>query len=122
SPIRLFRGKVCRMRSMNPVLSEKTLANLRSESARLDSHEVMTVRGAIHKSITVTAICFLAALTSWNWLAPMGAEGMGRAGLVAAVGGIGGLIAALVLVFKKQLASVLAPAYALLEGLALGAI
>jgi uncharacterized YccA/Bax inhibitor family protein len=46
----------------------------------------------------------------------------GLAGLLAVVGLIGGLVAALVTIFKKEWSSVSAPVYAVCEGLVLGAV
>jgi uncharacterized YccA/Bax inhibitor family protein len=98
------------MRSGNPALTANTF---RGERA-LPGTEVMTIGGTVNKTALCLIILLLAATFTWN----MGP----RAGLFIIVGVLGGLVAALVTVFKKTWAPITAPTYAGLEGLALGGI
>ncbi|MBK7409325.1 MAG: Bax inhibitor-1/YccA family protein [Saprospirales bacterium] len=94
--------------SGNPVLSEDTYR----KSAGVATDEAMTVRGAVQKTFLLTAVLVVVGVWSFMNANPM----------FIWIGAIGGLIAVLVAVFKKEWSPVLAPVYAALEGLALGAI
>ncbi|MCB9285220.1 MAG: Bax inhibitor-1/YccA family protein [Lewinellaceae bacterium] len=94
--------------SGNPVLSDETYR----KAAGVATDETMTVRGAVQKSFLLAAV--LVVVGVWSF--------MNANPLFIWVGAIGGLIAVLVAVFKKEWSPVLAPVYAALEGLALGAI
>jgi len=99
-------------RSGNPVLSEEIFKKGVSLSA---SDEAMTVSGAVNKTTILFLILMIGA--SLTWYQPIAA-----AQPWMLVGVFGGLIAALVTVFKKEWAPVSAPIYAFLEGLFLGGI
>lgn len=98
-------------RSGNPVLKESTFKGFPVAA----EGEGMTIEGTVNK----TYILFLLLI-------------VGVAGAVVAdegalyglmmLGAIGGLITAVVTVFRKQWAPITAPIYALLEGLFVGAI
>lgn len=94
--------------SGNPVLSDETYR----KAAGVATDETMTVRGAVQKSFLLAAV--LVVVGVWSF--------MNANPLFIWVGAIGGLIAVLIAVFKKEWSPVLAPVYAALEGLALGAI
>ncbi len=79
--------------------------------------EVMTVRGTVNKTALALLLLFITASFVWNQ-ATAGAP----VGLWIGVGVIGGLITALITVFKRTWAPITTPAYAVLEGLALGGI
>ena len=98
------------MRSGNPAL---TADSFRSERA-FPGTEAMTISGTVNKTGLSLLILMVTASLTWNM-------GPGASGLIL-VGVFGGLIAALITVFKKTWAPVTAPAYAALEGLALGGI
>jgi uncharacterized YccA/Bax inhibitor family protein len=78
----------------------------------------MTVSGAVNKT-GILAICAVTTAI-WSWTqfttSPESAWGL------VALGAIGGLVVAVVTIFKKEWAPVTAPLYALLEGLVLGSI
>ena len=76
--------------------------------------EVMTVRGTVNKTALALLLLFITASFVWNQ-ATAGAP----VGLWIGVGVIGGLITALITVFKRTWAPITTPAYAALEGLAL---
>jgi uncharacterized YccA/Bax inhibitor family protein len=80
----------------------------------------MTVNGTINKAL-VLLLCVLAT-AAWTWTQFFNTRDPGVVMPYLIAGAIGGLIMALVTTFKKEWAPVTAPIYALLEGLALGAI
>jgi len=95
------------MRSGNPALNSKTFKNIKA-----DDGQVMTLEGAINKISISVFILFCTAFYSWTQNNPS----------FIMIGIIGGLICAVVTIFKKDLSPYTVPAYAALEGLALGAI
>lgn len=100
-------------KSGNPTLTEKMFQS----SLTGDRQDVMTVRGTLNKFGFMFLMVMASAFFSWY--------SFGKGVDVAPymwTGAIGGLIVALVIVFKKTWAPFLAPAYALLEGLFVGAI
>lgn len=103
-------------KSGNPVLSEK-----RFTSTVLDNmvvHEnAMTVRGTINKFGFLFLMVLGTSFYSWKEFA----EGGNVVPLIL-TGAIGGLIVAIVLSFRPKWSPTLAPLYALLEGLFVGAI
>jgi uncharacterized YccA/Bax inhibitor family protein len=100
------------MRTSNPALNADTF------SMGHASGESMTLSGAVNKT-GILLICVVAtAAWSWNRFATNPDSALP----LLAVGAIGGFVVALVTVFKKEWSPVTAPAYALLEGLALGSI
>lgn len=99
--------------SNNPVLNEKVLR----EAAHTGSADTMSLRGTIGKMGFLLALLMCAAVYSWGVFA------RGENIMPYVLGGaIGGLVMALIIVFKKEWSGYLAPAYALAEGLFLGAI
>lgn len=102
------------MRSGNPALNTKTFQNLEVSS------EVMTLEGTVNKSMIMLLLLLSTAFYTWNkfYASWEGADIMP----LMMLGIIGGLIAAMVTIFKKEWAPYSAPAYALLEGFALGGI
>ena len=101
------------MRSGNPVLTEDTFRVPRVRSA----DDAMTIGGAVNKTALALLILLVAASYTWN-LAP----GDPRVAMLTLVGLIGGLIAAIATVVRKEWAPVTTPAYAALEGLVLGGV
>jgi uncharacterized YccA/Bax inhibitor family protein len=101
------------MRSGNPALTAETFRGVRA----LGREDVMTVEGTVNKTAISLVILLLTATWTWNM-------GLGdpRVGGLIMVGVVGGLVTALVTVFKKTWAPYTTPAYAALEGLALGGI
>ena len=103
-------------KSGNPALSEK-----RFKDTILDnvvSHEnAMTLRGTLNKFGFLFLMVMGTAFYSWKEYA-----NGGNVMPLILTGAIGGLVVAIVLVFKKEWSPYLAPAYALLEGLFVGAI
>lgn len=101
--------------SSNPVLNEKKLTSTVIPHA--DLANTMSVKGTIQKFGFLFLMLMGSAFYSWKEQA----EG-GNAMPLILTGAIGGLIVALIIIFKKEWAPYLAPLYALLEGLFIGAI
>ena len=100
----------------NPVLSEKIFR----KEATIASTETMTVKGTAMKSLLLALIVFAGAAYTWKIFY----ESINPASIQPWMWGgvIGGFVVALIISFKPNLAQYLAPVYALLEGLFLGAI
>ena len=103
------------LRTSNPTLSEKAF---QSVDFSRSTNETMTIRGTINKAIILLLLSIASA--AWIWSNVNTPEFPLQAWIVG--GSIGGFIAALVVIFKKSWAGYVAPIYALLEGLFLGAI
>ena len=101
------------MRTSNPALKERTFAQ------SLPGVETMTLQGAVNKTVTLLALLVIGAAWTWNMFSHQGSAAVMPWMLT---GVIGAFVVALVLVFKQTWAPVLAPAYAVLEGVALGGI
>jgi uncharacterized YccA/Bax inhibitor family protein len=98
------------MRSANPALNKKTFASFQQAGI---SGKTMTIEGTVNKTALLLGCVLLTAYYSWShptttslWM----------------IGLIGGLILALITIFKKEWAGITAPLYALFEGLFLGGI
>ena len=103
------------MRTSNPTLNDQVF---RSERAGFG--DVMTVQGAVNKT-GILLLCAIAT-AAWTWNLAMHSESPQAVAPLIVLGSIGGLVVALVTVFKKQWSAITAPLYALLEGLVLGAV
>ena len=102
-------------RSGNPALSDATF---RKEGAAIG--KVMTLQGTVNKTGILLALLVICAFYTWNIFFQTGNP---AAVMPLALGGaIGGLIFALITIFKKTWAGITAPIYAGLEGLFLGGI
>ena len=95
------------MRSGNPALSAKTFKNVVGTGT-----EKMTIGGTVNK--TAMSLLLLMATASYTWTNPSPALMM--------FGLFGGLIMAIITIFKKTWAPYTVSGYALLKGLALGGI
>ena len=100
------------LRSGNPALNTKTFSGF-----DMTTEASMTIMGTVHKTALGLLLLMSTALFTWNMPA-----GDPRATGLIIVGMIGGLIVAIITIFKHHLAKYTVPAYALLEGLALGGI
>lgn len=101
-------------KSGNPVLGEKAYRGLTVTDSGAGA---MTARGAMNKLGFMLLLLMAGALYTWY--------GFSKGQNVNTwlwVGAIGGLVLALVMSFKKEWSPYLAPAYALLEGLFIGAV
>jgi len=100
------------LRSGNPALRANTFETLNPTLG-----DTMTILGTVHKTALSLVLLMITALFTWN-LAP----GDPWANTLLIVGLIGGLVTAIITIFKKTAAPYTVPLYALLEGLALGGI
>ena len=80
----------------------------------------MTISGTVNKAGALM-LCVLAT-AFWTWSRFFESGDPGSVGGLLIVGLFGGLIAAMVTIFKKEWSPVTAPVYALLEGLVLGSL
>jgi len=103
-------------KSHNPALSEKRFTSTVLDNVVLHEN-AMTVRGTINKFGFLFLMVLGTSFYSWKEFA----EG-GNVMPLMLTGAIGGLIVAIVISFKPKWSPGLAPLYALLEGLFVGAI
>ena len=101
------------MRSGNPALSSDTFRTVRVGAGQ----GAMTIEGTVNKTALSLLLLVVAASYTWNL-----GIGNPRVMPLVMVGMIGGLIMAILTTFKKTWAPWTTPAYAVLEGLALGGI
>lgn len=109
------------MRSGNPALKESTFLDLATGSVVQGDSQAMSLNGTVNKTGLLLLLTVLTAAYAWSQITitPEGATGLMPFMLI---GGLGGFALAMVTIFKKTWAPVTAPAYALVEGLFLGAI
>ena len=100
-------------RSGNPALSEKTFQN----PIDVSGQGTMTDKGTLNKFFFLSLMVMASAAFTWS------AFYQGKDVTSWMIGGaIGGFIVALVIIFKKEWAGYLTPAYGLLEGVFLGGL
>jgi uncharacterized YccA/Bax inhibitor family protein len=104
-------------RTSNPALSAKSFGGF--VGVRSDAG-TMTIQGTVNKTAILLAIATVTAI--WPWKVAFSGADPDAVMLYLLVGALGGLGVALVTVFVKKWAPVLAPLYAALEGLALGSV
>ncbi|MEJ2469428.1 MAG: Bax inhibitor-1/YccA family protein [Campylobacterales bacterium] len=102
------------MRSGNPALNDKTFEGLEA------SQEAMTLEGTVNKTALLLLLVVLTA--SWTWERTLQAESPAQIAPYILIGALGGFVVGLITIFAKRTAGYTAPAYALLEGLALGGL
>jgi uncharacterized YccA/Bax inhibitor family protein len=106
------------MRTANPALNGNTFG--RPAYASAASSGRMTINGTVNKTGVLLVILLIPA--TWIWGQVYGAWQSPAAGPLMMGGLIGGLVFALVTIFKKEWSPVTAPLYAACEGLVLGGI
>lgn len=99
----------------NPTLSEKTFIKAAQEGV---GQVKMTVQGTVNKIILLGGTVIATAAASWFFFASNPTLIMP----LAIGGAIAGFVIALILAFKQHLAPTLAPLYAIVEGVFVGAI
>ncbi|HKV25160.1 MAG TPA: Bax inhibitor-1/YccA family protein [Candidatus Acidoferrum sp.] len=100
-------------RTSNPALKESAF------KGQVAIGEAMTMQGTVNK--TGLLLLFLVIAAAWTW--GLSHSNQPEAALPWMMGGlIGGLVVAVVTIFKQTWAPLTAPVYALLEGLVLGGI
>jgi uncharacterized YccA/Bax inhibitor family protein len=111
------------MRSGNPVLTSKSFggfAGFQARSGARPSAGAMTIQGTVNKTALLLLLALGTAAFVWRLYFRSGDPAAAMPWMM--IGLLGGLVAALVTVFKKDWAAFTTPAYALFEGLALGGI
>jgi uncharacterized YccA/Bax inhibitor family protein len=104
------------MRTANPALKESVF----TEAARGSTAGTMTINGTVNRTGFLILLVVGAAWFSWSRSVP--APGVTAANPWIAIGALGGFVVALVTIFKRSVAPVTAPIYAVLEGLFLGGL
>jgi uncharacterized YccA/Bax inhibitor family protein len=104
------------MRSGNPVLKDSTFQPHRS----VDIQDRMTLSGTVNKTAMLLALLLITAVYTWGRF--MQTQDASSIQGLMLVGVVGGLVVALVTVFKPTVVPYTAPVYALLQGLAIGGI
>jgi uncharacterized YccA/Bax inhibitor family protein len=109
------------MRTANPALSSKSFGGFARPRGGPQSDvapAAMTIQGTVNKTAMLLALVIAAAALPWYLVTRNPAAVMP----FVLLGGLGGLITALVTIFRKQSAPITAPLYAACEGLLLGGI
>ncbi|MDP4183866.1 MAG: Bax inhibitor-1/YccA family protein [Bacteroidota bacterium] len=107
-------------KSSNPVFNNKIFQN-----AAVDSREgMMTIQGAMNKTALLLLFAVLSAGFVWNKFFAFAslAQAVSGVSMWLLGGAIGGFILAMIISFSPRRAPILAPIYAVLEGLFLGGI
>lgn len=104
-------------KSGNPALSEQRFKDTVLDGL-VTNENAMTIKGTLAKFGFLFLMVMGTAFYSWKEVTLGGAN----SSIMIWGGAIGGLVLALVIVFKQKWAPYLAPAYALLEGLLLGGL
>ena len=103
-------------RTGNPGLNEKTFASLPRLGIGVEG---MTLKGTIDKSFLLLVVLMAAAFWPWSQMTNGDAQAIYPA---MTIGALGGLVLALIISFKANLAPYLAVPYAALEGLFVGGV
>ncbi len=102
--------------SGNPALKDKVFRDTIIEDV-VSTHETMTVKGTIQNFGFLFLLTMVSAFYVWSKFAAGG-----DVTTLMYVGIFGGIGTSLVIIFKKEWSAFVSPAYALLKGLAVGAI
>ncbi len=106
------------MRTANPALNAKTF----SRTMAVTRDESMTVQGTASKTLILLVLAMIPAAWVWNQVFSQPVPSLEMVSGYMLLGVFGGLIAALITIFKQTWAPVTAPIYAVLEGFFLGGI
>src|SRR2546423_13978118 len=104
------------MRSSNPALNARTFVDLRRDPTA----PPMTLEGTVNKAALLLFLVVVPA--AWVWSQVRTALDPAVVGPWILLGVVGGFIAAIATILKKEWAPVTAPVYAALEGLAIGGL
>jgi uncharacterized YccA/Bax inhibitor family protein len=110
------------MKTSNPALSENTFRNLQGSGygGITDLTTRMTINGTVNKT-GILLLCAIAT-AAWTWHLFLQSRDFSDVAPLMLAGVFGGLVLAMVTIFKKEWSPVTAPIYALLEGLFLGGV
>ena len=112
-------------KTSNPALGSNTFKNVPGtygslNGGTIDAASRMTLSGTVNKT-GLLLLCALATAT-FTWNSFLQTRDLTVAGPLVMLGALGGFVVAIVTTFKKEWSPVLAPTYALLEGLVLGGL
>ena len=110
------------MRSGNPALKESTFLDLGTGTVVRNDAGAMSLNGTVNKTATLLLLTVLTAAFAWSQTMTPTGEVAAGASVYLWGGAIGGLVLALLTIFKKTWSPVTAPLYALVEGFFLGSI
>ncbi len=110
------------IKTSNPALGQNTFDGQYGGQygSLIDAADRMTLTGTVNKTGILLLCCI--ATAAWTWHLYLPAHDMTAVAPLMMLGVFGGLIVAMVTVFKREWCPVTAPIYALLEGLVLGGI
>lgn len=120
-----FKEEVLLMRTGNLALNDETF---KTRAAR--GEDTMTIEGAVNKTALLITVVIACAIWSWQMYAPSFAV-TGRSGPLTVPNGfaefivatcLSAIVVAMITIFMPTAAPYLAPLYACLEGLSLGAL
>jgi uncharacterized YccA/Bax inhibitor family protein len=117
------RQPMALIKTSNPALGQNTFSSFAQSQYGgnlVDASVRMTLSGTVNKT-GILLLCAVAT-AAWTWNSFMQTHDLGFAGPAMMLGALGGLVVAMVTVFKKEWSPVTAPIYALLEGLVLGGL
>ena len=97
----------------NPMFNSRVTENV------LTDEKPMSIQGSINKTIVLTLIVALSGAYTWNLCLGGFSD---KADLLAIFGAVVGLVLAIITSFRPQNAKILAPVYAVCEGLVVGSI
>lgn len=109
------------LRTSNPVLKSKSFGGFAPQVEAPASgvrQQTMTIRGTVDKTAILLALVMVAGLWPWKLMEVDPAAALSWLW----IGLVGGLVTAVIIIFKNDWAGPLAPLYAACEGLALGAL
>ncbi len=110
------------MRSGNPALQENTFLDLGTGTVVRNDAGTMSLNGTVNKTGILLLLTVITATYAWSQTITPTGEVAAGAGVYLWGGVIGGLVLALMTVFKKTWSPITAPLYAVVEGFFLGAI
>jgi len=110
------------MKTSNPALGENTFRNLSGGGygGMIDAANRMSLNGTVNKT-GILLVCAIAT-AAWTWHMFLQTRDFADVAPWMMGGMIGGLVFAMITIFKKEWSAVTAPIYALLEGLVLGGL
>ncbi len=109
------------MKTSNPTLNQKLI---RDFSFQRTESGIMTIQGTVNKIAVMLLLALAGASFTWSKFFTAVESGAGTSSVMGWMifGAIGGLVMALITVFKKEKASIFAPIYAVFQGLFIGAV
>ncbi len=113
--VKILPSGGAKMRTSNPILNGAAF----SRFSYSQSQGVMTIQGTVNKIALLLLLVTGSAAFSWFLFAT---QGLQASSPLMLLGVIGGLIAAIVTIFKKEWAGITAPVYAVFQGLFVGGL